>query len=184
MEALSRTRSRDQLAQSLAGKARLLAREAEAANHTQLQQLAERGESDAGAQITFFNRSGAVLASSAPEPAAAVGIPRAVGNAIASPHSFGQSERGDTLYVAVAEDDIVVRLAAPMTAIHATMHVLRRDLLIVSLIAVALATILAAFLAHRGAARLERIVVFANRIAAGDFSARVEEQARSTRSPE
>ena len=97
------------------------------------------------------------------------------GNAIASPHSFGQSERGDTLYVAVAEDDIVVRLAAPMTAIHATMHVLRRDLLIVSLIAVALATILAAFLAHRGAARLERIVVFANRIAAGDFSARVEE---------
>ena len=128
-----------------------------------------------GPRITFFNRSGAVLASSAPEPAAAVGIPRAVGNAIASPHSFGQSERGDTLYVAVAEDDIVVRLAAPMTAIHATMHVLRRDLLIVSLIAVALATILAAFLAHRGAARLERIVVFANRIAAGDFSARVEE---------
>ena len=77
--------------------------------------------------------------------------------------------------MAVAEDDIVVRLAAPMTAIHATMHVLHRDLLIVSLIAVALATILAALLAHRGAARLRRIVTFANRIAAGDFSARVEE---------
>ena len=166
---------RDQLAQSLAGKARLLAREAEAPNHPPLQQLAERGESDAGAQITFFNHAGAVLASSAPEPAVAVGIPRAVRDAIASPHSFGQSERGDTLYVAVAEDDIVVRLAAPMTAIHATMHVLQRDLLVVSLIAVALATILAAFLAHRGAARLERIVTFANRIAAGDFSARVEE---------
>ena len=60
---------RDQLAQSLAGKARLLAREAEAANHTQLQQLAERGESDAGAQIAFFNHAGAVLASSGPAPA-------------------------------------------------------------------------------------------------------------------
>ncbi|MBV8632562.1 MAG: HAMP domain-containing protein [Silvibacterium sp.] len=55
------------------------------------------------------------------------------------------------------------------------MHVLRRDLVLVSLVAVALATMLAAFLAHRGAARLGRIVTFANRIAAGDFSARVEE---------
>jgi two-component system phosphate regulon sensor histidine kinase PhoR len=46
---------------------------------------------------------------------------------------------------------------------------------LVSLVAMALATLLAAFLAHRGAARLDRIVTFANRISAGDFSARVEE---------
>ena len=164
---------RDQLAQSLAGKARLLAREAEAASHSQLQQLAERGESDAGAEVTFFSRAGVVLASSGHNPAAAT--PPDVTEALSNPHAFGHSVRGDTLYVAVAEDDLVVRLAMPLAAIHATMHVLRRDLLIVSLIAVALATILAAFLAHRGAARLERIVVFANRIAAGDFSARVEE---------
>src|SRR6201987_3316008 len=82
---------RDQLAQSLAGKARLLTREASAANQPQLQQLAERGETDAGAQVTFFNRAGAVLAASAPEPAAA-GTPREVADALAKPHASGQSE--------------------------------------------------------------------------------------------
>ena len=165
---------RDQLAQSLAGKARLLAREAESAGHSQLQQLAVRGESDAGAQVTFYTRSGSILASSE-LAAVAGGTPHEVTEALSHSRGFSQSERGNTLYVAVSEDDIVVRLAASMDGIHATMHVLRRDLLIVSLIAVGLATLLAAFLAQRGAARLERIVIFANRIAAGDFSARVKE---------
>src|SRR5579862_5951811 len=155
---------REQLAQSLAGKARLLAHEANTTGHPQLQQLAERGESDAGAQVAFFTRAGAVLASSEPQPAIA-GTPREITDALSSPHAFGQRSHAGTLYVAVAEDDIIVRLAASMDGIHATMHVLRRDLLIVSLVAMALATGLAAFLAHRGAARLERIVTFANRIA-------------------
>jgi two-component system phosphate regulon sensor histidine kinase PhoR len=52
---------------------------------------------------------------------------------------------------------------------------LRRDLLLASLFAMGLAIVLSAFLAQRAAARLDRIVTFANRIAAGDFSARVEE---------
>ncbi len=55
---------RDQLAQSLVGKARLLAREANPANALELKQLAARGEFDAGAQVTFFGRDGSVLASS------------------------------------------------------------------------------------------------------------------------
>lgn len=54
-------------------------------------------------------------------------------------------------------------------------HILRRELLLASLFAMALAIVLSAFLAHRAAARLERIVTFAHRIAAGDLSARVEE---------
>lgn len=54
-------------------------------------------------------------------------------------------------------------------------HVLRRDLLFASLFSMGLAIVLAAFLAERAAARLNRIVVFANRISAGDLSARVEE---------
>jgi len=55
------------------------------------------------------------------------------------------------------------------------MHVLRRDLLLASLFAIGLATLLAAFFAHRAARRLERIVIFAGRISSGDFSARIEE---------
>lgn len=60
-------------------------------------------------------------------------------------------------------------------AVLAAMRVLTRDLVLASLFSLILATLLAAFLAHRVARRLGRIVVFANRIAAGDLSARVEE---------
>src|SRR5271154_5361518 len=142
---------RDQLAQSLAGKARLLAREANPADIPQLKQLAERGEADAGAQVTFFARDGAVLAWSQPETAEN-GTPREVAQALSDSRRTGQSQRSDNLYVAVAGDSLagdglVVRLAASMAGIHATMHVLRRDLLLVSLFAMGLATLVAAFLA-------------------------------------
>jgi two-component system phosphate regulon sensor histidine kinase PhoR len=60
-------------------------------------------------------------------------------------------------------------------AIPGEMHLLRRDLLLASLSAMALAIVLAAILAERATARLKRIVAFAHRIAAGDFSARFDE---------
>jgi len=165
---------REQLAQSLAGKARLLAREADPGKPLELKQLAARGEFDAGAPVAFFARDGSVLASSQAE-AVGDGSHPEVRQALLDARKAGQSERGDKLYVAVAGDGLIVQLAAPLTGIHATMRVLHRDLLLVSLVAVGLATLLAAFLAHRAAMRLSRIVTFANRIAAGDFSARVEE---------
>jgi two-component system, OmpR family, phosphate regulon sensor histidine kinase PhoR len=54
-------------------------------------------------------------------------------------------------------------------------HIVRRDLLLASLFAMAIAIVLSAWLAQRAAARLNRIVTFAGRIASGDLSARVEE---------
>ena len=53
---------------------------------------------------------------------------------------------------------------------HAT-----RDLVFGSVLALGAATLLAAFFARRVAQRYDRIVLFANRIAAGDLSARLEE---------
>jgi two-component system, OmpR family, phosphate regulon sensor histidine kinase PhoR len=50
-----------------------------------------------------------------------------------------------------------------------------RDLIFGSVLALAAATLLAAFFARRVAQRFDRIVLFANRIAAGDLSARLEE---------
>lgn len=50
-----------------------------------------------------------------------------------------------------------------------------RDLMLASGLALAAATLLAAFFARRVAKRFDRIVLFANRIAAGDLSARLEE---------
>ena len=55
------------------------------------------------------------------------------------------------------------------------MHVLRRGIILASLLSLVVATLLAAWLAQLAAKRLARIVVFANRIAAGDLTARVEE---------
>lgn len=60
-------------------------------------------------------------------------------------------------------------------SIPGEIHLLRRDLWLASLFAMALAILLAAFLAMRAEARLKRIVAFAHRIAAGDYSARMEE---------
>ena len=57
----------------------------------------------------------------------------------------------------------------------AALHILRRDLFTASLISLVLATLASAWLAHRIAARLRRIVEFSSRIASGDFSARIEE---------
>jgi two-component system phosphate regulon sensor histidine kinase PhoR len=165
---------RNQLAQSLAGKARLLASEAKQGQPLELKQLAMRGELDAGAEVAFFAHDGTVFASSQPVENGDQ-IPPEVRQATHDARGVGQSQRNDNLYVAVAGEGLIVRVAASLTGIHATMRVLRRDLLLVSLVAMALATLLAAFLAQRGAARLDRIVTFANRIAAGDFSARVEE---------
>ena len=60
-------------------------------------------------------------------------------------------------------------------ALPGQIHVVRRDLLLASLFAMAIAIALSAWLAQRAASRLKRIVTFAGRIAAGDLSARIEE---------
>lgn len=62
-----------------------------------------------------------------------------------------------------------------LEGVQATLGLLRRDLLIASLLALCLATVMAAYMADRVARRLDRIVRFANRVAAGELSARVEE---------
>ena len=161
-------------AQSLVGKARLLANETKSGSLSELHEAADRDAFDVGAQVTFFARNGTVLASSSPAESLNT-IPPEVRVALNNPHGEGQSERDDILYVAVAGSSEVVRLAYPLSGIRDTMHVLRRDLLLASLFATGLATLLAAFFAHRAARRLGRIVTFAGRISAGDFSARIEE---------
>jgi two-component system phosphate regulon sensor histidine kinase PhoR len=161
-------------AQSLFGKARLLANQMSYGDVSELRQAAIRGSLDAGAQVTFFAHDGRELASSSPaEPETTV--PAEVSAALNNPRGSGQSEHDGILYVAVAGSGGVVRLAYPLSSIRDTMHVLRRDLLLASLFATGLATLLAAFFAHRAARRLGRIVTFAGRISAGDFTARIEE---------
>ena len=75
----------------------------------------------------------------------------------------------------ILEHSLRQQAQLPLADIAATMHLLRRDVLIATLISMVLATIMAALLAHRFSRRLDRIVTFASRIAAGELSARVEE---------
>jgi two-component system phosphate regulon sensor histidine kinase PhoR len=164
----------DQAEQSLIGKARLLASEARLGNPAGLKDLAMRAAVDSGAQVTVFSHGGIVLASS--QDGGAIGEnPIEVREALSGGHKPARAERNGILYVAVAGNGLIIRLAYPLADIQSTLHLLRRDLLLASLLSLVLATLLAAFLAHRVARRLDRIVIFANRIAAGDLSARVDE---------
>jgi two-component system, OmpR family, phosphate regulon sensor histidine kinase PhoR len=168
-----------QAEESLVGEARLLAAHINASgpaslNAQSLQRIARLDAAATGAEVTVFDAQGRLVTSSqdsvgieavAPEVAAVVDQHRSVGRA----------RRGQTLYVAVPAGPLVVRLAYPFTSIPAAVHVLRRGIVLASLLSLVVATLLAAWLAQRAAKRLARIVVFANRIAAGDLSARVEE---------
>lgn len=55
------------------------------------------------------------------------------------------------------------------------LHILRRDLLLASLLSLALATLVSAWVARRMSQRLQRIVEFSGRLAGGDFTARIAE---------
>lgn len=61
-------------------------------------------------------------------------------------------------------------------AVLAGMRMLTHDLLQASVVALAVAILLAVVLAQRVARRLDRIVQFANRIASGDLTARIDEE--------
>lgn len=164
----------EEAAQSLVGKARLLAGEANPAKPAELQQLAARGSLDAGAQVTFFSQHGTVLASSQ-NTVKSEQMPAEVREALTNAQHVGRFERDDLLFVAVAGGNLVVRLEYSLSDIRATIHVLRRDLLLASIFSMLLAMVLAAFLAQRTSRRLDRIVKFANQIAAGNLAARIEE---------
>ena len=129
------------------------------ANVVDAQALAAR------AQITVTDRAGRVLAASksAGEGAAPSDAP-----------TLG-SRYGDALTIALPAGPNVAHFRFSLTPVGETLQLLRRDLLLASLLALCLATLLAAFLASRVVARLSRIVRFANRVAAGDLTARVEE---------
>jgi two-component system, OmpR family, phosphate regulon sensor histidine kinase PhoR len=175
MEQSLRTQAED----SLVGQARVLAAHLNASAPTldnqTLQQIAVRDAAEAGADVAIFNQQGELLASSRPDATAGTSPTPEVAAVINNHQPLGRARRGSTLFVAVPAGSLVVRLAYPFNGLPAALHVLRRGIVLGSLLALVLATLLAAWLAQRAAKRLARIVVFAKRIASGDLSARVEE---------
>ncbi|HTZ60564.1 MAG TPA: ATP-binding protein [Acidobacteriaceae bacterium] len=171
---------RAQAEESLAAEARLLAahiRATEPLNPAALEEIARLDAAAAGADLSFFNAQGQLVASSKEQPAqGSVPLPPEVSAIITEHQTQGRAQRGGTFYVAVPAGSLVLRLDATFPInIPAPVHVLRRGIVLASLFSLVIATLLAALLAQRAAKRLARIVVFANRIASGDLTARVEE---------
>jgi two-component system phosphate regulon sensor histidine kinase PhoR len=171
---------------SLTGKAHLLAQELARAlpagqvspgQARQLQAFADAQALASETRVSILDATGTVLADSG----GLRGYRMAWAHEVAAvmPGSGAAPSATDVhdgiLYVTVPADGLILRLGYPLTAVHQTLHLLRRDLLIASMLALCFATLTASVLANRVAARLQRIVKFANRIAAGELSARVEE---------
>jgi two-component system phosphate regulon sensor histidine kinase PhoR len=170
---------RAQAEDSLASEARLLAANLTAASPhdvARLEQIAGLDAAAAGADIGIFDAQGRPLV---PPPASAgieSALPPEVDAVVNQHQTLGRARHGRTFYVAVPAGPLVVRLGAySPTDIPASVHVLRRGIVLASLLSLVVATLLAALFAQRVARRLARIVVFANRIASGDLTARVEE---------
>ena len=166
----------------LVGETRLLAAHINAADPASLdaqslQRIARLDAAAIGAEVAIFDAQGRLVTSSSQDNAVTVtqAVAPEVAAVVDQHQSLGRARRGQTLYVAVPAGPLVVRLAYSSTSVPAAVHVLRRGIVLASLLSLVVATLLAAWLAQLAAKRLARIVVFANRIAAGDLSARVEE---------
>jgi two-component system, OmpR family, phosphate regulon sensor histidine kinase PhoR len=168
---------RTQEEESLAGEARLVA--AQLSSNPEvgaLQQAVHQDAIAAGADVTVFDAQGRQIASSQDNARTASEISPEIAAVLMRHQPVASARRAGAVYVAVPAGSMVVRLAAySPTDTPAPVHVLRRGIVVASLLSLLVATLLAAVLAQRAAKRLSRIVVFANRIAAGDLTARVEE---------
>jgi two-component system phosphate regulon sensor histidine kinase PhoR len=167
---------RTQVDESLTSEARLLAKHiSDNASPAILQQIARQDADAAEVEVSIFNSQGQQVAHSG-NVAGPNAVPPEVAAVLFQHQASGRDRRGGTVYVAVPAGPLVVRLAAYSPADMPTpVHVLRRGIVFASLFSLVVATLLAALLAQRVAKRLGRIVVFANRIASGDLTARVEE---------
>jgi two-component system phosphate regulon sensor histidine kinase PhoR len=145
------------------------------------QAIADDFSRAADARATIITADGGVLADTRANPAEMenhatrpefiAALHGSMGSATRTSHTVGIP----FLYVAAPIQGGAVRLAYPLSSIQQTTRTIRLHLLWASLAALLLATIISAVVARLVSGRLARIVQFADRIAAGDLSARIEE---------
>jgi two-component system phosphate regulon sensor histidine kinase PhoR len=148
--------------------------------HTMQEVAVEAGRA-AQARATIIDSTGKVLADSEADPATmenhatrpefAAALRGEVGSSVRLSHTV----HTDLLYVAVPIPGGAVRLAHPLAAIEKLTDQVRSTLLQGSALALVVAMLLAGLAALSISRRLNRIVGFAERVAAGDLSARIAE---------
>ena len=145
-------------------------------------EITKQAAHEANERATVIDSSGKVLADSegdaaamdnhAERPEVAAALRGEVGTSIRVSRSVGS----DFLYTAAPIPGGAVRLAHPMSAIREANRRVRNDLLKSSAVAVLVALVLAFLATQSIGRRLARITDFAERVAAGDLSARIEEE--------
>ena len=146
-----------------------------------LQDVASQEGQAAGARATIIDAQGKVLADSEAEagsmenhahrPEFVAALKGELGSDTRRSHTLGIP----FLYVAAPISGGAVRLAYPLSDVAAATARVHRTLLFGSGLAFVVALIVAGIAAHWTARRLQNIVQFAERIAAGDLTARIAE---------
>ncbi|HEY3930651.1 MAG TPA: ATP-binding protein [Candidatus Koribacter sp.] len=172
---------RSEIESSLKEKVQLFSLRVQAERDNDLEALARQISKAANARATIITSDGRVLADSdanpsemenhATRPEFIAALHGQVGTDVRTSHTLGI----DFMYAAAPIPGGAVRLAYPLSSLAAITVEVRRTLLESSLLACALALILAAFATQSISRRLKAIVYFADRIAAGDLSARIAE---------
>ena len=171
----------DQIELSLKQKTKLFAQIVQTDKQRTLQQIATEQAHVADARCTIIDKAGHVLADSdanasqmenhAQRPEFIAALSGRVGSNSRESHTIGVP----FLYVAVPIPDGAVRMAYPLSAIQHAKQQVRRRLWESSALAFVIALLIAGFTASTLSRRLRNIVSFAERVAAGDLSARIAE---------
>lgn len=173
---------RSEIESSLREKTLLFARQVANTPRDSVQQITRQAAREANERATVIDSSGKVLADSAADPATMENH--------ASRPEFAQALQGqmgtatrlsatvgvDFLYAAVPIPGGAVRLGHPLSAVRDANRRVRNDVLKSSAVAALIALVLAFSATQLIGRRLARITDFAERIAAGDLSARIQEE--------
>jgi two-component system phosphate regulon sensor histidine kinase PhoR len=169
----------DQIARNLRQKTQLFAHRAENDRQHSLADIAAQEGQAAGARATIIDPTGRVLADSEADSSTMENHAHRKEFIAALHGELGEDERTSHtlgisfLYVAAPISGGAVRLAYPLSEVDVANEQLEKALLWGLLAAVGLAMIVAAAASHYVARRLRRIVGFAERVAAGDLTARI-----------
>lgn len=149
--------------------------------HT-LQQMAEEQASISESRVTVIARDGTVLADSEADPrtmenhASRPEVAAALAGRTGISSRLSKTVGIEFLYLAVPSGSNVARLAYPLTNMRSHYSEIRMSMVRAAGLAILFALILAAVVAQNMSRRLNRIVKFAERIADGDLSARIDER--------
>ena len=149
---------------------------------TELSVMGKRHAIAMGGRATVIDSLGNVLADSEADPVTMENHAHRPEFESALHGSPGTAQRTSAtvgvpyLYVAVPVQGGAVRLAYPLSRVEEALSEVRHTILVYSGLALLLATLLAAWIAHTITLRIRRIMDFAGRLAAGDFKARIEER--------